>query len=198
MRAILTMGLLALLAVGCNDLEEFQTDEGEVYRGMVVGTGPDDCERPPCSFVRRGVPASTTLDMVFVPALATSPVQGLDSLPVPGHLTTDDDALCGGRTFDRTPLYPIGPLQHDQLGLYEFPGVGRIKNYIFHAEPASGPFEGRDVTVFVSLLRGGRVELRALAGSGRECVRDRADCSDFDPSQCDLFALFVLEKTRTP
>ena len=69
---------------------------------------------------------------------------------------------------------PVPPLIHDLLSEYEFPGGGRLRNYIFVARPEQGVLVGRDVTLFVSLLRNGNVEIRVLAGATRDCAPE--DC----------------------
>ena len=85
------------------------------------------------------------------------------------------------------------PLAHDQLGLYEFPGGGRVRNYMFVARPDAGPLSGRDVMVFVSLLRGGNIEVRLVAGPGLEMC-DPSDCAEIDAGGCDYFGVFGLHR----
>ncbi|MFW6051634.1 MAG: hypothetical protein ACODAU_10690 [Myxococcota bacterium] len=165
---------------GCSDLSEFQTSEGELYRGRVLGV--DDVDTGSGSFIRAGFEAGTTLELEFDPDAADSREAG--------RIWTDDDA-CGGPTFDGTWLRAIPPLQHDALSLYDFPGGGRIRSYIHAARPDSGPLAGRTVMVFLSLIRGGQIELRVVSGYGAGA------CGDGDPStpDCDcFFGVFHLDK----
>ncbi|MEM9188416.1 MAG: hypothetical protein AAGF12_04540 [Myxococcota bacterium] len=145
--ALLAWGSLFGLS-GCTDLAEF---EGS-YSGLVVGDGEE-------VFIRRGFPAETRLQLAdFVPPPSAGPV---------GSLTTIDyDAFSGTR------LEQISPLEHDQLSAYDFPGAGRVRNYIFVARPTGGPLGGRDVMVFVSLMDEDSVELRIISGSGDETRGD--------------------------
>ncbi|MCA9580743.1 MAG: hypothetical protein KC416_03045 [Myxococcales bacterium] len=77
-------------------------------------------------------------------------------------MTTSDPA----QTFDTTPLEYIAPLEHDNLSLFDFPGGGRLRNYIFAATPLTGPLQGRDPLVFVSLMENESVEVRVVVGPG--------------------------------
>ncbi len=177
--------ILALTAaVGCDTLGEFRTGDDEIYRGEIIGVNdPESClDGIDCSFIRRGFPSGVTLDLIFNP----------DETSVdPGAISTSGEPC--GPTFDDTPLLPIPPLAHDQLGLYEFPGGGRIRNYIFVAEPGTGPLAGRDAMVFLSLIRGGAIEVRIVAGSGLD-ICDPSDCATIDSGQCDYFGVFTLAR----
>ena len=171
-------------AFGCDTLGEFSTGEGDVYRGEIAGIDdPDNCpENIDCSFIRRGFPYGVTLDLTF------DPNQQYED---PGTISTSGEDC--GATFTDTPLLPIPPLAHDQLGLYEFPGGGRIRNYMFVARPETGPLAGRDAMVFLSLIRGGKIEVRIVAGPGLE-ICDPADCAAIDSGQCDYFGVFSLHR----
>ena len=175
---------LLVFAASCDQVGEFNTDSNQIYIGEVVGVNdPDNCPNGiDCSFIRRGFPAETTLEMTF----------DTDSLfNDPGLLTTLGEPC--GPTFDLTPLLPIPPLAFDQLGLYEFPGGGRIKNYMFVARPETGALAGRDAMVFVSLIRGGTIEVRIIAGPGQE-ICDPTDCALLLDGQCDFYGYFDLQR----
>ena len=173
-----------VVVVGCDTLGEFRTDEGEVYRGDIAGVNdPLNCPQGiDCSFIRRGFPYGVTLDLTF------DPDRPYDD---PGTISTSGE-ICGA-TFTDEPLLPIPPLAHDQLGLYEFPGGGRIRNYMFVARPEDGPLAGRDTMVFLSLIRGGSIEVRLIAGPGLE-ICDPANCAEIDSGQCDYFGVFSLRR----
>jgi hypothetical protein len=171
-----------IASFGCDTLGEFSTGESEVYRGEIAGVNdPLNCpDGIDCSFIRRGFPSGVTLDLTF------DPEQQYEN---PGTISTSGEDC--GPTFVDTPLLPIPPLAHDQLGLYEFPGGGRIRNYMFIARPDAGPLAGRDAMVFLSLLRGGNIEVRVIAGPGL-VICDPADCGAIDAGQCDYFGVFGL------
>lgn len=182
MRRSCWMSAIIAALVGCDTLGEFRTEDGEVYRGQIAGVNdPDNCPNGiDCSFIRRGFPYGVTLDLTFDPD---------EQYADPGTISTSGEAC--GPTFDETPLLPIPPLAHDQLGLYEFPGGGRIRNYMFVARPRSGPLAGRDAMVFLSLIRGGGIEARIVAGPGLE-ICDPTDCTAIDSGGCDYFGVFSL------
>lgn len=168
--------------LGCDSLSEFETDDGEIYTGAVAGVNdPEVCPAGvDCSFIRRGFPSGTELDLQFDP---------FSAFDQPGTITTRGETC--ETTFEDTPLLPIPPLAHDQLGLYEIPGRGRLRNYIFVARPETGPLAGRDAMVFVSLIRGGAIEVRVVAGSGLT-ICDPNDCGEVDSGACDFYGFFPL------
>lgn len=181
---VLALGLSILPS--CSDLGEFRTDPSEVFRGTVIGSESDlECPGGGCSFIRRGFPPGTRLSLRFDPAQTTRSA---------GTLTTEEE-VCGSRIFEDTPLLPIEPLAHDQLSLYDFPGSGRLRNYIFVAQPVAGPLAGREAMIFLSLLRSGEIEARVIAGTGR---RDREcpvqNCAQWLSGACDFFGVFSLSK----
>lgn len=148
--AVLTMA-------GCEDLSRFATDGESVFRGTVTGSEPD-------SFIRRGFSPGTRMELRFNPQIS--------AVPQPGAITTSPDPITLERVFDETPLESITALQHDLLSQYDFPGGGRVQNYIYLARPIGGPLAGRDVMIFLSLLDDGSVELRVVAGTGEGSRRD--------------------------
>ncbi len=161
--------LIALVVLaGCTDLGEYRGS----FRGGIVGTDDEGCDTPPCSFIRRGFAAGTTLTLDLDPAALE---RGSGS---PGEVSTSD-----GR-FDHTPLELIGPLEHDQLSRYDFPG-GRKRNFIVFSRTVdeSPARPSRDVMMFVSLMSDEAIEVRVIAGPG-------------DESRGDLFGLFALQRQR--
>ncbi len=108
-----------------------------------------------------------------------------------GALRTDDEQ-CGEPTFRGTELRVIEPLRHDLLSQFDFPGGERVRNYLLAARPERGPLAGRDVTVALSLMKDGAVEVRVLSGWGRECAED--DCAARAAGRCDYFGVFDLRR----
>jgi hypothetical protein len=76
------------------------------------------------------------------------------------------------------------------LSEYDFPGGGRLRNYMLYARSTvstpDGPV-GRSATVFLSLMESGSIEARVMAPS------IRLDGIDAAPA---LFGVFVLERER--
>lgn len=175
---------MCLAWTGCDSLSEFDTGEDEIYTGSVAGVNdPTNCpDGIDCSFIRRGFPYGTMLDLQF---------DSFSVFDTPGTISTRGE-ICGA-TFEDTPLLPIPPLAHDQLGLYEIPGRGRLRNYMFVARPEAGALAGRDAMVFVSLIRGGSIEVRVVAGPGLTLC-DPADCESLDAGECDFFGFFSLAR----
>ncbi len=165
---------LLVLLTGCTEVGSYATRPGEAYAGRVRGTRE-------ASFFRRGFPAGTQMRLALDP-LAEDVV---------GVLRTDD-SQCGEPTFRDTELRAIEPLRHDLLSQLDFPGGERLRNYLLVARPERGALAGRDVTVVLSLMRDGRVEVRILAGWGRAC--DEEDCAARAAGRCDYFGVFDLRR----
>lgn len=190
-RVALALGF-CLLVTGCTSLEGYRADPADPFVGTVLGQTDPSCDAGTgCSFLRRGFRAGTRLTMTFYPDLiGTSP----------GVITTrmSDGSLepCG-TTFDGEPLRAIAPLAHDPLSQLTFPGEGRLKTYVFALSPSSGPLAGRDAYAFVSLMRGGKIELRILAGSGDDdCAPN--DCAAYTSGSCDFFGVFRMTQQAAP
>jgi hypothetical protein len=64
---------------------------------------------------------------------------------------------------------------------------------MFVARSDAGPLAGRDAMVFLSLLRGGTIEVRVVAGPGL-VICDPTDCGPIDAGQCDYFGVFSLHR----
>lgn len=172
------IAFLLTLLMACTELGEFATDADSVYRGGVVGTDDPDCTPgTACAFIRRGFAVDTELELDFDPAM----------LDTPGTLTTINEPC--GPTLDGATLQSIAPLEHDQLADFDFPGEARLRNYMYVVTPTAGPLAGRDAMAFVSLIRGGGIEVRFIAGSGaRQC--DPNDCAAIAAGTCDFFGVF--------
>ncbi len=171
--------LLALVAslLGCNDLDEFRTDGEELFRGSIAGseTGVDGGDRE-SSFIRSGFPSYTQMQLRFDPDRVQTE---------PGVITTFDTVAERPGHFRQTALEPIEPLARDPLTKYDFPGGGRLINYIFGARIADEP---RSALVFVSLMEDGDIEVRVIAPSA-----DTGDGGTLD----DLFGVFRLKRVKS-
>lgn len=187
------LALVGFALTGCKELEDFGTEEGEEYVGRILGVDESaGCGGDvPCSFIRRGFSQGTEVMLTFDPDKAQFDPENPTDFP--GFVTTSGEPC--GATFANEPLVPIPPLDHDALGLYEIPGGGRVRNYMFALRPTTGPLAGRDVMAFLSLMREGRAELRIIAGAGHiDCSKD--DCGSWLSGTCDFFGVFPL--TRVP
>ena len=188
---LLAAPLVALCA--CDDLSEFKTGRGTVFRGEVVGS---DNVPEQSSFIRQGFPSHTRMDLQFDPYAA-----GLDEDPAPGRVHTyacgrgsrdcqPDEGEPGA--FDRARLEPIENLTHDSLSEYTFPGGGRLRNYMFGVRFESGVPDSdarvkRHAMLFVSLMDSGKIEVRAISPS--------VLAADGESEQLPaLFGVFVLER----
>ena len=141
----------SLALAACSDLDGFKG----TFEGQIVGQSDGD------AFIRSGFTADTTLRLVFDPSTAATS---------PGTMTTRtaDGAVS---FFDSARLLAIPPLEHDLLSAYDLPD-GRVRSYIFVSRVRDGAIlgsdsiGGRDATVFVSLMKGGAIELRIVVGAG--------------------------------
>lgn len=185
-----------LLLAGCDEIDEFRTGPDEVFRGQVIGADRDGG----VSFIRSGFPAGTMLELTFDPASASTRLAA-DGTRSAGTIRTyrcpDGAPQCDGDErvpghFDGSPLEAIANLSHDALSQYDFPGGGRLRNYLFGTRFAGVPDAGvrtRDAMVFLSLMENGRVELRVIAQSVLG-----EDGQELEPA---LFGVFPLER-RSP
>jgi hypothetical protein len=91
--------------------------------------------------------------------------------------------------FDASPLHRIPNLTHDALSQYDFPGGGRLRNYLFGARFNASPESAvptRDAMVFLSLMENGKIEVRVIAQSLLG-----PDGTEIEPP---LFGVFSLER----
>jgi hypothetical protein len=191
------VALLGLAAFGCDDLHEFKTTRGTIFRGDVVGS---DSDPEQSSFIRKGFPSHTRMDFEFDPDATGQAADSEERPAAPGRVHTytcpanksDCDADEGtSGPFDHARLEPIEQLTHDALSEYTFPGFGRLRNYIFgvrfESQPETGDAIRRNAMVFVSLMDTGKVEVRAISPS----VLSADGKSDQFSA---LFGVFILDR----
>ncbi|MDD9939841.1 MAG: hypothetical protein OXU20_02145 [Myxococcales bacterium] len=186
-QVLLWWSLLATAA--CDDLDDFRTSEREVFLGPVVGAQPEDAgtgqtQQP---FLLYGFDTALQMELRFDPSIAGS----VKADRSPGTIDTYTCAAgtptrCGAEDrvpgpLRMAPLQPIAGLAEDVLARYDFPGPGRVQNYMFYAAVHQGATAGHAM-VFVSLMESGRVEVRVAAPAV-----DRAG---------PLFGIFRLERTE--
>lgn len=161
---ILVAVVLVLTTPGCNSLGRFEATGSHPFVGEIVG----DSE---ASFIRRGFAPNTELRLTFDPNAAnvSGEVGTMTTLDADGHT---------GELAD-VPYSTIEALVNDQLSQYDFPGSGRLRNYIFAARPTTGALNSRDVMLFISLMEDDSVEARVVAGPG---------------GAGDYFGIFKLER----
>jgi len=162
--ALVLAAATAPFATGCQDLSSYSTTGAKQYIGCVV----------PADFVVAGVSPTTELCL-------TLDATHLEDAP--GTLSSSD-----GR-FQSTPLRPIPQLWNDPLSMFSF-GEGRTKNLLYMAAPSHDPGGGGgDVTVVLSLMSGGGVEVRFLRGAPTVV----SDAGGPDASSAgNVFAVFPL------
>jgi hypothetical protein len=187
--AVIAVGL----ASGCDELDEFRTGPDEIFHGQVIGGEMDGG----ASFVRSGFEPRTEMELTFDPELAAAhdPDGELRSA---GSIHTyecppESDFCAQSRResghFDHARLEPIPELASDALSQYDFPGGGRLRNYMFGARfrtPGDTSSQLRDAMVFISLMENGRIEVRVIAQSAVD-----ADGVAVEPA---LFGVFALER----
>jgi hypothetical protein len=197
LRLTALFGVLGLAALGCDDLHEFKTTPGTVFRGEVVGS---DSAPEQSSFIRTGFSSHTRMELEFDPdATGVDPDAG-ESRSAPGRVHTftcprnqkdcqADEGTAG--PFDHARLEPIENLTHDALSEYTFPGFTRLKNYIyvvrFKSTPPTGAPIPRNAMVFLSLMDTAKVEVRAISPS---VLAADGQTDHFPP----LFGVFILER----
>ena len=187
---------LCLAGLACDDLDEFRTDGDDVFIGDVIGSDPEP-DIP--SFIRRGFESRTRMELTFDPEVAARAFSAHSdddevcaNIKAPGTISTFvcDSGACTrsegeAREFVQAALEPNCSLAHDALSQYDFPGGGRVRNYILGARFTTDTTR-RHAMVFISLMENGRVEVRVIAPS----VLDDAD----EETHSALFGVFVLER----
>jgi hypothetical protein len=198
-RAVLVCSLVALTVLGCEDLDNFRTHRGEAYSGDVVGS---DSTQGKDSFIRQGFASHTKMDLTFDPALASEFVPadaGSSAATAPGTIHTyvcpaahpDCNAKSGKSSlFAHAKLERITNLTNDALAQYDFPGGGRLRNYLFFARTDAGKdgsLTPRAATVFISLMEDEHIEVRVIAPNV---------LADDGKTEVDrpLFGVFVLKR----
>jgi hypothetical protein len=196
--------LLPLLwpALGCDALQAFRTGPSEVFSGEVIGSDSKPTEP---SFIRQGFDSHTQMDLTFDPALASKYVERDPATPAtpqaPGTIDTyscpPNSEFCEPSQrvpghFQHSELEPIVNLTHDALSQYDFPGGGRLRNYIFivrFQSPSDTDPIQRSAMVFLSLMEDGKVEARVIATSmlGSDLK------TELQPA---LFGVFILERRK--
>ena len=185
--------IAAGLALGCDELDEFRTGPDEIFHGQVIGGEMDGG----ASFVRSGFEPRTEMELTFDPELASArdPDGELHSAgAIHTYECPPESDLCAESRrepghFDHARLEPIPELASDALSQYDFPGGGRLRNYMFGARfrtPGETSPSLRDAMVFISLMENGRIEVRVIAQSAVD-----ADGVAVEPA---LFGVFALER----
>jgi hypothetical protein len=155
--------LLALTSAlgGCKDVDDFTTHEGEHYCGAVVA-GP---------FVRDGFGPAVKLRLSFD---AAAIAQG------PGTISTDDGLFVDAR------LLPIPQVFHDPLSTLQF-GEGQKRSLLYALAP-SGPAGGAPLSVILSLMENGQIEVR-LFRAGDPKTNEPAQAASY-------FGVFPLARQK--
>ncbi|MEY2929499.1 MAG: hypothetical protein RL033_248 [Pseudomonadota bacterium] len=166
-------GLCVLAALGCRDLDRFDTGESGAYCGKIVDG----------AFTRSGFNAGLGMRL-------TLDIDALQSAP--GTLSTDDRETgpCAPQALlEGAPLRVTPALFADPLSLLEF-GATRDHNFVAWVESAC---QGSMLAV-VSLMHTGDTEVRLL----RPGTPSGADTSGTDTLRTDTpgnFGVFQLRRT---
>jgi hypothetical protein len=162
---LLAFALGAAPALGCRDLERFDTGDGGAYCGSIIDS----------DFTRAGFAPGLRLRLTLdIGALATAP----------GTLTTDDTAPPGPCAplpqFDHAPLLVTPELFADALSQLEF-GATRDHNFVAWVDSTCQP----SAFAVVSLMHTGDVEVRLL----------RHGTGAMGEAPGEQFGVFQLERT---
>lgn len=180
--------LLVPMLASCTSVDAYRAESDEPYVGGVLGQSDPGCDAGTgCSFLRRGFRPGTELLMTYDESAPGGIVGTLDTRMADGTAE-----LCEP-TFVGATLHVVEPLEHDTLSQLTFPGDGRLKTFVYAIDAPTGPLADRDGLAFVSLMRGGEIEVRILAGSGRlDCAP--SDCAAYTAGACDYFGVFHMKR----
>jgi len=160
--------LFAPLLLGCTDNARWSSEPGESWCGTVTAA----------TFVRAGMPEDTKLRLEL-------DAEHLQSAP--GRIWTSP--FLSGEKLTSAELRVIPQMLHDPLSTLNF-GEGRVKNAMTIVDlPSVDP--GRpatQLTVVVSLLQSGDVEVRLIRGASP------GTATTTEVSQ--LFGVFKLERAK--
>lgn len=155
----LAWAALALLT-SCKDVTSYSNAPDENYCGSVI-QGP---------FVRAGLSPSVQMRLHL----------DADSLAsAPGTLSTSDGLL------QNAPMLAIPQLFHDPLSTLEF-GEGRRRNLFYVVSPTR---PGSPVSVVISLMESGDVEVRLLRGA-------QSLDAQAPPGDSAIFGVFPLQRRK--
>lgn len=170
----LALALAALAALGCQDVDRFDTEDGAAYCGSMI-SAPEFNE----ALTPAGVPSRLRLRLELdTDALTTRP----------GTLTSDDTegGLCSPASlFDQAPLRAIPEMFHDPLSSFEF-GDGREHNFFAWVDSTC---QGTVLAV-VSLMQNDDVEVRLLKPAA-----DPAEGAT--PAERPGFGVFILKRRNS-
>jgi hypothetical protein len=163
MRGTLLLLASAAFTLACADTSRFAIAPDESYCGVVTGA----------SFVRAGMKEGTRMRLQL----------RADLLQVaPGKIWTDP--FSSGESLNGVELRVIPELLHDPLSTLSF-GEGRVKNGLYIAD-----LPPTQLTVVLSLLESGEVEVRLLRGASPGSAPDAA------VSASQIFGVFRLQRDR--
>ncbi|MFI5308272.1 MAG: hypothetical protein ACHQ53_13005 [Polyangiales bacterium] len=195
--------LLCVIVAGCDALQAFRTAPGEVFSGEVIGS---DSQASQPSFIRQGFDSHTQMALTFDPAKAAaylrSDAGAGATLPAAGTIDTYSCPTASGACpsgkrapgyFQNANLEVIPNLTHDPLSEYDFPGGGRLRNYMLISRFESvtgGVTTPRAAMVFLSLMENGGIEARVISPS----VLDQDGKTELHPA---LFGVFLLSRHKS-
>lgn len=181
----------SLVGVACDDLDQFRTDAGEIFRGPVVGNEATDAgtvmdQRR--SYLLYGFDAATVMELEFDPALVStgrSPGRIDTFVCEDRSLGECSDAARSPGPLHRAALRQVPGLSDDVLSRYDFPGASRVRNYIFYAQLGAGEGDAphHNAMVFLSLMESGEIEVRVVSAGA-------------DGAASPLFGLFRLGRGK--
>jgi hypothetical protein len=164
----------AFVALGCHDLDGFDTKPGDEYCGTIIGTPFQ------AGFLAKNQPPNLEIGMTLDTSKLTSE---------PGILRSNDAAtgLCsanGQPLFQNAPLRAIPEVDHDALSTLTF-GEGHEHDFFAYVDSTC---QGTMLAV-VSLLKNNLVEVRLFKP-------ERLPPSNPTPAETPGFAVFhlVVEK----
>ncbi len=177
--AIAIGGALCAGLTGCRDVSRFSS-RGDHFQGKIIGG----------EFVRAALSDQVELCLL----LDSDHLQD-----APGTISTSDGL------FESTPLRPIPQIWHDPLSTLTF-GEARVQSLVYMATPLSNLDAGllaTDVTVILSLMKSGDVEVRLLrsapASPSTTITKPvGAAASAADLASAPLFGVFPLARKVGP
>ena len=176
-RPLRLLGLLGTLAlVGCHNLDDFTTKEGEAFCGSIVGANFQT------GFVPRDQPPDLTVALTLDTGKLTAQ---------PGFLSSDDagKGLCGEQPlFQDAPIRSIPVVDSDAISTLSF-GEGHEHDFFAYVDSTC---QGTMLAV-VSLMKNNQVELRLFKPAP---LPPRDTMTPTPPAEEPGFAVFHLRVVK--
>lgn len=185
----LVCGLALLTLPSCHGVDQFDTRNGEVYCGKLIGQRVISL-----GFEESGWIGSESENTVEIANLRTGELFKSDGVPAQVRSNDASFGPCASEQkplFDRAQLRTIGQTLGDRLSAMQL-GEDHDEDFVtFIDSTCSG-----SMVAILSLVQDGKVELRLLRPAKATPKSDAEQPLEPNPEQTQRFGLFQLKKSK--